>query len=48
MPDFEADQQDVLDKSNNLKLLSNEVQKMESISTEIQDMEDKLKKEKKI
>ena len=35
MPDFEADQQDVLDKSNNLKLLSNEVQKMESISTEI-------------
>ena len=23
MPDFEADQQDVLDKSNNLKLLSN-------------------------
>ena len=47
MPDFEADQQDVLDKSNNLKLLSNEVQKMESISTEIQDMEDKLKKRKK-
>ena len=47
MPDFEADQQDVLDKSNNLKLLSNEVQKMESISTEIQNMEDKLKKRKK-
>ena len=38
---FEQDKTDVLDKSENLKLLSNEVQKMESLVSEISGIEDK-------
>ena len=45
--DFEQDKTDVLDKSKNLKVLSNEVQKMESLATEIEGIEDKLKQRKK-
>jgi len=44
---FEQDKTDILDKSENIKLLSNEVQKMESLSKEIEDMEENLKKKKK-
>ena len=44
---FEQDKTDVLDKSENLKVLSNEVQKMESLATEIEGIEDKLKQRKK-
>ena len=44
---FEQDKTDVLDKSENLKLLSNEVQKMESLVSEISGIEDKLKQRKK-
>ena len=44
---FEQDKTDVLDKSENLKLLSNEVQKMESLVSEIEGIEDKLKQRKK-
>ena len=33
---FEEDKTDVLDKSDNLKILSNEVQKMESLAKEIE------------
>ena len=45
---FEQDKTDVLDKSKNLKLLSNEVQKMESLVSEIEGIEDKLEQRKKI
>ena len=44
---FEQEKTDVLDKSENLKLLSNEVQKMESLVSEIEGIEDKLKQRKK-
>ena len=36
---FEQDKTDVLDKSDNLKILSNEVQKMESLAKEIENMQ---------
>jgi pyruvate carboxylase len=41
------DKTDILDKSENIKSLSNEVQKMESLSKEIEDIEENLKKKKK-
>ena len=44
---FEQDKTDILDKSENIKSLSNEVQKMESLSKEIEDIEENLKKRKK-
>ena len=44
---FEQDKTDILDKSENIKSLSNEVQKMESLSREIEDIEENLKKRKK-
>ena len=44
---FEQDKTDILDKSENIKSLSNEVQKMESLSKEIEDIEENLKKKKK-
>lgn len=44
---FEEDKTDILDKSENIKSLSNEVQKMESLSKEIEDIEENLKKKKK-
>ncbi len=44
---FEEDKTDILDKSENIKSLSNEVQKMESLSKEIEDIEESLKKKKK-
>ena len=45
---FEQDKTDVLDKSDNLKILSDEVQKMESLAKEIENIEDTLKSRKKI
>lgn len=47
MINFEQDKTDVLDKSENIKSLSNEVQKMESLLKEIEDIEENLKKKKK-
>ena len=47
MINFEQDKTDILDKSENIKSLSNEVQKMESLVQEISDIEDKLKQKKK-
>lgn len=47
MINFEQDKTDVLDKSENIKSLSNEVQKMESLAKEIEDIEENLKKKKK-
>ena len=44
---FEQDKTDVLDKSDNLKILSDEVQKMESLAKEIENIEDTLKSRKK-
>ena len=44
---FEQDQTNVLDKSENIKTLSSEVQKMESLIEEISNIEDKLKQKKK-
>ena len=44
---FEQDKTDILDKSENIKSLSNEVQKMESLAKEIEDIEENLKKKKK-
>jgi hypothetical protein len=44
---FEEDKTDILDKSENIKSLSNEVQKMESLVKEIEDIEENLKKRKK-
>ena len=44
---FEQDKTDILDKSENIKSLSNEVQKMESLVREIGDIEENLKKRKK-
>ena len=44
---FEQDKTDILDKSENIKSLSNEVQKMESLVKEIEDIEENLKKRKK-
>ena len=44
---FEQDKTDILDKSENIKSLSNEVQKMESLVREIEDIEENLKKRKK-
>ena len=44
---FEQDKTDILDKSENIKSLSNEVQKMESLSKEIESIEENLKKKKK-
>ena len=44
---FEQDKTDILDKSENIKSLSNEVQKMESLVKEIEDIEENLKKKKK-
>ena len=44
---FEQDKTDVFDKSDNLKILSNEVQKMESLAKEIENIEDTLKNRKK-
>ena len=43
---FEQDKTDILDKSENIKSLSNEVQKMESLVKEIEDIEENLKKRK--
>jgi len=39
---FEQDQTNVLDKSENIKTLSSEVQKMESLMEEISNIEDNL------
>lgn len=47
MINFEQDKTDILDKSENIKSLSNEVQKMEALSKEIEDIEENLKKKKK-
>ena len=47
MINFEKDKTDILDKSENIKSLSNEVQKMESLVREIEDIEENLKKRKK-
>ena len=47
MINFEQDKTDVLDKSENIKSLSNEVQKMESLAKEIEDIEENLKQKKK-
>ena len=44
---FEQDKSDILDKSENIKSLSNEVQKMESLVKEIESIEENLKKKKK-
>tara|TARA_R110002060_G_scaffold64426_3_gene73527 strand:+ start:6 stop:560 length:555 start_codon:yes stop_codon:yes gene_type:complete len=44
---FEQDKTDILDKSENIKSLSNEVQKMESLVKQIEDIEENLKKRKK-
>jgi len=44
---FEQDKTDILDKSENIKSLSNEVQKMESLVKEIESIEENLKKKKK-
>jgi len=44
---FEQDKTDILDKSENIKSLSNEVQKMESLAKEIEDIEENLKQKKK-
>ena len=44
---FEEDKTDILDKSENIKSLSNEVQKMESLAKEIEDIEENLKQKKK-
>ena len=44
---FEEDKTDILDKSENIKSLSNEVQKMESLVKEIEGIEENLKKKKK-
>ncbi len=44
---FEQDKTDILDKSENIKSLSNEVQKMESLAKEIEDIEENLKDKKK-
>ena len=44
---FEQDKTDILDKSENIKSLSNEVQKMESLVKEIEDIEENLKDKKK-
>ena len=47
MINFEQDKTDILDKSENIKSLSNEVQKMESLVKEIESIEENLKKKKK-
>ena len=39
---FEEDKTDILDKSENIKSLSNEVQKMDSLAKEIEDIEETL------
>ena len=44
---FEEDKTDILDKSDNIKSLSNEVQKMESLIKEIENIEKNLKDKKK-
>ena len=44
---FEKDKTDVLDKSKNLKTLSDEVQKMEQITQEIELLEEQVKDKKK-
>ena len=44
---FEQDKTDILDKSENIKSLSNEVQKMESLVKEIEEIEKNLKDKKK-
>ena len=44
---FEKDKTDVLDKSKNLKTLSDEVQKMEQITQEIELLEERVKDKKK-
>jgi len=44
---FEEDKTDILKNSDNIKLLSEEVQKMESLTKEIEDIEENLKKKKK-
>ena len=44
---FEQDKTDILDKSENIKSLSNEVQKMESLIKEIENIEKNLKDKKK-
>ena len=47
MINFEQDKTNILDKSENIKSLSNEVQKMESLAKEIEDIEENLKQKKK-
>jgi pyruvate carboxylase len=47
MINFEQDQTNVLDKSDNIKLLSDEVRKMDTLTKEIEDIENKLKEKKK-
>jgi hypothetical protein len=39
MINFEQDQTNVLDKSDNIKLLSDEVRKMDTLTKEIEDIE---------
>ena len=47
MPDFEADQQDAMKKTDNIQSLADQVEKLESLNTRLQLQEDNIKNTKK-
>ena len=47
MPDFEADQQDVLKKTFNVQSLADQVERLEKLQKEIESAEEQLKQKKK-
>ena len=47
MPDFEADQQDAMKKTDNIQSLADQVEKLESLQTRLELQEDNIKNTKK-
>ena len=47
MPDFEADQQDAMKKTGNIQSLADQVERLEGVSSEIEDTEARIKLLKK-
>ena len=47
MPDFEADQQDAMKKTDNIQSLADQVERLESVATDIDAAEQQFKRFKK-
>ena len=47
MPDFEADQQDAMKKTDNIQSLADQVERLENVHTNIESAEQNIKRFKK-